>query len=418
MAAQAPLDAAPFPAETDPATISLPSKFRIHSQDRRLEQRPKPPTSTDPPLGVLSNFTGVFAGAGFNLIFRPNNGVSGTTFPIPVSPPPPQPPSENVLELNLTKETLSFSSTLGSIPNRGLGLQGDIFLNGVPYVQAISDVTNPATGKADNPPSAIHFEPGLWMHVPASTGDPVLGESLARMASIPHGTTINAQCLAPTSSIAGPPKIAAVDITPFKIGAPGSKFKFAAQTAATPNTPRLPQDLSKFIAAGTITQDILNDPNLVLRNENKGKTITKTTVFTVSTVPSPPTLEGGGTANIDFLLGDVAGKNNGPNANAIDMSATFWIEEVEHSITIPVHKPEHPPLKIAAASPHPGALVPTFVVHPPHEITHPTKITVTSTQIQYSQTVGLNFQGLTWPHVSVATLIPHDPVPVPASAFK
>jgi hypothetical protein len=38
-------------------------------------------------------------------------------------------------------------------------------------------------------------------------------------------------------------------------------------------------------------------------------------------------------------------------------------------------------------------------------------------QIQYSQQVLLNFNGLTWPHVSVATLVPASPVPVPASAL-
>ncbi|MCJ1267235.1 hypothetical protein MMC22_007120 [Lobaria immixta] len=415
MAAQA----AP-PAASSPATISLPADFEIVSQDRRLKQKTTLPTATPPPLGVLASFTGTFAGTGFNLIFRPNNGPHGTTFLNPVNPPPPTAPSENVLELNLTTETLSFSNPLGSVPNRGLGTQEDIFLNGVPYVQAIADVTNPDTGKADGKPSDIHFEPGLWMHVPATTSDPVLGESLARMASIPHGTTINAQSLEPTSSIAGPPTIPAVDITPFVINNPSAKIKFVSQNASDTATPRLPQDLTKFIAAGTITQATLTDPNTVLRNDNKGKTITKTTVFTVSTTPSAPEL-GGGTANIAFLLGQPVGTtsgSSGPNASAVQMSATFWVEEVQHKIKVPVFKPGQPPLKIAAPSPHPGARVPTFVVHPPHEITQPKTITVTSTQIQYSQMVFLNFAGLTWPHVSVATLIPQKALRVPASAFN
>lgn len=409
------------------AAITLPSDFKIRAQDSRLEQTTDIPTTANPalapaatpavPLGVLTNFTGTFTGSGFNLIFRPNSGPpNGTTFPNPVSPPPPTPPSENLLELNLTTETLSFSNPLGSVPNRGLEAQNDIFLNGVPYVQAISDVTNPATGKADGVPSGIHFEPGLWMHVPATTTDPVLGESLVRMASIPHGTTINAQGLAPTSSIAGPPTIPAMDITPTVIGT-SNKIPFAAQNASATNTPRLPQDLTKFIAAGTITQAILTDPNIVLRNANKGKTITKTTVFTVSTVPSAPEL-GGGTANIAFLQGASTGTNPGPNANAVQASATFWIEVVQDKITVPVHKPGDPPLTIPAPSPQPGAQVPTFLVNPPHEITQPKTITVTSTQIQYSQNVFLNFAGLTWPHVSVATLIPQNPLPVPASAFN
>lgn len=435
MAAQVPLTAVASPAKTSAPTITLPPGYKIHSQDNKLKQvtvaphptpgpgpGPGPAPAPVPSLGVLSNFSGTFAGTGFNLIFRPNSGPpNGTTFPNPVSPPPPTPPSENVLELNLTTETLSFSGALGSVPNRGLEAQGDIFLNGVPYVQAIKDVTNPATGKADGVPSDIHFEPGLWMHVPATTIDPVLGESLVRMGSIPHGTTINAQCLAPTSSVAGPPTIPSVDITPFVIGNPSNKIKFPAQDPNATNTPRLPQDLTKFIAAGTITPLILADPNTVLRNANVGKTITKTTFFTVATVPSAPEL-GGGTANIAFLLGGPAAAgappSAGPNASAVQMSATFWIEEVQHHIIVPVHKPGQPPLRIHAPIPHPGAQVPTFVVDPPHEITQPKTITVTSIQIQYSQLVFLNFAGLTWPHVSVATLIPEAELPVPPSAWN
>ncbi|WP_165359408.1 hypothetical protein [Lichenibacterium minor] len=40
---------------------------------------------------------------------------------------------------------------------------------------------------------------------------------------------------------------------------------------------------------------------------------------------------------------------------------------------------------------------------------------MTATQIQYTQKVILNFAGLSWPHVSVATLVPAGPVPIPAS---
>ena len=417
MAAQVALPEAASPAQPVPAVISLPAGFQIQSQDGRLKHKvpPKQPsTDPPPPLGVLANFTGTFAGSGFNTIFRPNNGVKGTTFPNPVNPPPPTTPSENTLELNLTTETLSFAGTLGSVPNRGLNDQGDIFLNGVPYLQVVNDVTNLETGKADAAISQIHLEPGLWMHVPATTADPVLGESLTRMASIPHGTTINAQCLAPTAAFPGPPVFPVVDITPFVI-ANGKKVPFISQTASRTDTPRLPQDLSKFIAAGTITQDILNDPNTVLRNANIGKTITQTTVFTVSTVPTTPEV-GGGTANIAFLQGDAQGSK--ANANAAQMSATFWINEVQHKIEVPIHKAGGPPLRIPAPAPHPGARVPTFVVVPPHDITVPKTITVTSTEIQYSQMVFLNFNNLTWPHASVATLVQEKDLHVPDSAWK
>ncbi|KAF2099357.1 hypothetical protein NA57DRAFT_74858 [Rhizodiscina lignyota] len=401
---------------TTPAGIHLPPNFKIIEVDGKI--RKQPTTDPTPPLGVLSNFSGAFTGHGFNLIFRPNSGPpTGTTFPNPISPPAPTPPSQNALELNLTTEMLTFSKSIGSIPNRGLESQSDIFLNGVPYMQVINDVTNPSTGKANGTATGIHFEPGLWMHVPATTSDPIIGESLVRMASIPHGTTINAQCLQPTKTFSGPPTFAPVDPTPFVIGSnPPKLIPFAAQTASNTSTPRIPQDLTKFIAEGTITQDILTDPNTVLRNAIKGQNITSTIVFTVDTTPTAPEL-GGGTANIGFLVGASSGSVTGPNANAVDMSATFWIETVEHKITIPVFKPGQQPLKIAAPASQPGAPTPTFLVNPPKEITEPITITVTSTQIQYSQKVILNFAGLSWPHISVATLVPGSDLEVPNPVF-
>ena len=167
--------------------------------------------------------------------------------------------------------------------------------------------------------------------------DPDLKATLVRMASIPHGTTINAQCLAPNPKQPnpGPPPfdnlsvIPAVDITPFFITT-GKRLRFASQEASATNTPRLPQDLTNFIAAGTITQDILNNPNLVLRNAIKGQNITETFVFKVSTIPEGPVL-GGGVANIAFLQGSSAGVGiqSGPNAVAGSMDATFWIETVQ-----------------------------------------------------------------------------------------
>jgi hypothetical protein len=64
-----------------------------------------------------------------------------------------------------------------------------------------------------------------------------------------------------------------------------------------------------------------------------------------------------------------------------------------------------------------GLPSPVFSVTPPTEITTPRSITVTHTQIQYSQVVMLNFKGLTWPHCSVATLLPDDHIVVPPSAW-
>jgi hypothetical protein len=348
---------------------------------------------------------GDFLGNGFNTIFRPDSAATPTKLPNSVPPPPP--PPDNVLELNLTSETLSFSRSLGTVPNRGTGPQPDAFLNGVPYLQTINDIT--IHGES----VGIHFEPGIWIHVPATTV-PQLGETVTRMASIPHGTTIEAQGPVDPAK-PGPPTIAPVDITPI-VNATGKTFRFPSQTATDPNTLRIPQDLGPFVASGTITQAMLDDPNSLLRAHISKQNIISTTTIFVSTAPPPPVgLFGGGTDNIVFLLGQPAG--TAPNAQATKMTAVFWIETVQETILVP-------PLKLGQrfavkAQPSiPGQRVPTFSGPAPFDSDMPRKITVTFTQIQYSQTVLLNFNGLTWPHVSVNTLVPADDIIVPASAWK
>ena len=393
-------------SDPDPRpSIKLPSDFTFgHLRpDHTAPVAPPPP----PPLGPLSAFVGDWVGNGFNTIFRPDNNVTPTPLPNPIPPSPP--PRDNILELNLTSENLTFSRSLGSVPNRGTTPQGDIFLNGVPYLQTIKDIT--IHGES----VGIHFEPGMWIHVPA-TNVPPLGESVTRMASIPHGTTIEAQGTFVTKP--GPPNIAAVDITPFVTGSnPIKKVPFASQTAANPNTPRIPQDLSRFIAAGTITQALLDDPNKLLRDHISKQKITSTTTIIISTAPPPPDgFFGGGTDNIAFLLGQAAA--NAPNAQAVQMVAVFWIETVEEVILVPPYRVGEPPFALRAKRSVQGQRVPTFSVTPPHDLDVPHELTVTFTQIQYTQTVLLNFAGLTWPHVSVNTLVPADDIIVPDSAWK
>jgi hypothetical protein len=346
-------------------------------------------------LGPLAAFTGTFTGSGFNIIFRPDSSKTPTPLPKPTT-------NDNVLELNLTSETLAFSPSLGSVPNRGSGTQGDIFLNGVPYLQTIDDVTNPAQ------PVGIHFEPGLWMAVPATTA-PAEKASIVRMASIPHGTTIEAQ--GSSAVLTGKPDIPAVDITPFVIGSPNNKIPFPSQNVTNNATTRIPQDLTSFVKAGTITQAMLNDPNSLLRTHIASQTITSTTRINVFT-GAPPPLTGGGTDNITFLQGT---SSAGPNAQAIRMHATFWIETVEFTAQVPACEPGQSLVVPAAGAP--GQPAPTFLVSPPAPVTTPRQVTVTATQIQYSQQVFLNFNGLTWPHVSVATLVPSGHLQVPASAW-
>lgn len=375
--------------------VELPARFQIHQVLQKLGGHAVAADAA-PDLGPLAAFKGTFTGNGFNTIFRPQSSATPTTFPGPVTTTDP---NDNVLQLNLTSETLSFSDALGAVPNRGLGAQADAFLNGVPYLQSIADITEPGA-----PPVGIHLEPGLWVIVPATTS-PAEVPTVARMASIPHGTTVNAQ--GTWKRIAGPPTIPAVDITPFFIESPTNKFRFQNQTASNSGTRRIPQDLTSFIAAGTITQAILDDPNTLLRNAIAGQHITSTTIITIDTTAATP-LIGGGTDNIAFLQ---------PNANAVQMQATFWIETVEHKLVVPPWQPGHPRLVLRPDHGSHLGIVPTFEIVPPLPLLRPRTIVVKTTQIQYSQTVFLNFGPLTWPHVSVATLVPAHPVTVPSTAW-
>ena len=394
-------------SDADPrGSITLPSDFHFGHLRPHLA-RPEAP-APPPPVGPLAAFVGDFVGNGFNTIFRPDSTATPTPLPNPVPAPPP--PRDNVLELNLTSEILSFSKTLGSVPNRGTGAQPDAFLNGVPYLQTINDIT------IHGEKVGIHLEPGLWIHVPSTTIPP-LGETVTRMASIPHGTTIEAQGLV-NPATPGPPTIDPVDITPFITGSnpPTKVSKFASQTAANANTPRIPQDLSSFITRGTITQAMLDDPNSVLRDLVNQQTILSTTTIFVSTAPPPPVgLFGGGTENIAFLLGQANAA--APNAQAAQMTAVFWIETVQEIILVPPFHIGGSPFTIRGKRSVQGQKVPTFSVTPPFDLAASREIKVTFTQIQYTQTVLLNFAKLIWPHVSVNTLVPADDIIVPASAF-
>ena len=252
------------------------------------------------------------------------------------------------LQLNFTTETLAFTDITGNgIANRGF-FQKDIVLGGVSYLQTIDDSFD-QTGQ--------HFEPGVWANVPATTA-PKEPSTVVRMGSIPHGTTINLQGRA--FSVDGPPVFETSSITPFTIGSPDDGktglVHFAEETLATPSTART--DLGRV---AKLTQAELTNPNVFLIEAIKGQTILKTTVLQVNSDTTPPGSApdaGGGTDNIAFLAG-TAGK---PNAVAPRVTATFWIEHVRDQNGKEFE------------------------------------------QLQYTQRVLLDFNGLHWPHVTVATM--------------
>jgi hypothetical protein len=309
------------------------------AQDFVFEPLPAVTTATEQPfamlpdpLGPLAALAGTWKGTGFNTIWRPH---------FPKDDPPHQ---DRFLELNLTEETLEFDVIPGSIPNRGLD-QDDILMFGLHYLQQISDSSNGA---------GIHIEPGIWATVPATTAPHEL-PTVVRMASIPHGTAILAQGNAFT--VPGPPTIAEVDIIPFGLnGHPPVKSTFAAAEAIfTELNLAIDSDFRQPSVASTvpdITQAMVQNPNLVLKNAIVGQDIVNTIVLRVSASSAPP--PGTGTENTFFLTENAA-------ANQID--AIFWIETVKS----------------------------------PHSHRH-------FLQLQYTQTVMLDFNGLRWPHVSVATL--------------
>jgi hypothetical protein len=250
------------------------------------------------------------------------------------------PGQDRFLELNLTDEQLEFESVPGAIPNRGL-LQPDIDLFGVRYLQQISDA---------NTGDGLHVEPGLWIAVPPTTNPPE-APTVVRMASIPHGTTLLAQGAAFASS-GGPPPIPVININPFPIGNPAQPIiTFPEPNLAIPSQFRSPAQ-----QVNNITQAMIDNPNSVLTNAIASQQIKKVVTLLVSSDAAAPVL-GGGTSNTAFLQG---APSAGPNAQAALVTATFWIETVTGT--------------------------PDFL------------------QLQYTQTVLLNFNGLSWPHITVATL--------------
>ena len=292
-----------------------------------------PVLRTASPLRALAALIGTWNGHGFNQIWRPNQGA------------------DHFLELNETIETIEFTEIPGDIPNRGLGLLGqvDINLHGLTYLQQVQDANVPGpNGK----PAGIHIEPGIWINIPPTT-NPLDPATVARLANIPQGTSFVAQgTVLPTINHA--PTFEAASITPFEIGNPGKLIQFPTETnLSNPSTLRTaPADIPH------VTQQMVDNPNVFLSQATNLNKITSTTTLKISTLDLNPPSSGGGTSNIAFLQGASAG----PNAQAVQVDATFWIETFEED----------------------------------GHIKH---------QLQYFQRVLLNFNTLSWPHVSVATLI-------------
>jgi hypothetical protein len=304
---------------------------------------------TGDPLGPLANLPGpgdnpgTWVGHGFNAIWRPHLVTSG---------------QDRFLELNRTDDKLVFTRINGSIPNRGLDMP-DINMHGVTYMQQINEAGNPAKG--------LHVEPGIWAVVP-QTSNPAEPRTVVRMASIPHGTVINAQGVFQVIE-GGPQVIPESNILPFFFNTPAPTNAQFDQVALT--FPELElsiptqfrQEPSGITRADL--QTIVKNPNSVLKSalddSLQGTSMTSRTFLHISTTNSV-IKGGGGTANTAFLT---ASTDPGVgNARATQVQATFWIET------------------IAGTGGAPAKL-----------------------QLQYTQLVILDFNGIHWPHVTVGTLV-------------
>jgi hypothetical protein len=289
-------------------------------------------------LGPLAELPGTWVGHGFNAIWRPHPLSSG---------------QDRFLELNLTDETIVFSAIDGAIPNRGLAMP-DIDMFGVTYLQQINQAGQPTEG--------LHIEPGIWATVP-QTSNPAEPPTVVRMASIPHGTVINAQGVGHVIA-GGPQVIPDNNILPFFFNKPVPANTDFNQVALTFSELDLTIPTAFRFGPG-VTQDMVKNPNSViqetLQSSLQGTSMKSRTFLHVSSTDSI-IRGGGGTANTAFLT--AANTPGAGNANASSVQATFWIET------------------IAGTGGNPDVL-----------------------QLQYSQLVMLDFNGIHWPHVTVSTLV-------------
>ncbi|EXJ58861.1 hypothetical protein A1O7_06291 [Cladophialophora yegresii CBS 114405] len=353
-------------------------------------------------------------GSGLNTIFLPTNGFGEDKG------------KDNLLQINLTIERLQFmqGSVLGKIPNRGFHTQGNVALTGIPYQQTVSDRLNKDTGRADlTDPVAIHFEQGLFLLTPA-TDSPKNPATISRMASIPHGTAFTTQDIEPQSMIPTAPVIPDINIMPFPVTGTATIGKATGglqnmTDEVVDKRIREPENLKKFQDTKVLTLADVNNPNQFLQAINAKKQFVGHWTFTLKS--RHPNLGGGGVSNIAFLAdGD---KTKGffkdavkGNANATDVTCQYWVSIVKHKVEIPAddytNKDATDLLPTDNQVDVPG---PRFHIQVGKKLTSKKTIDLTSTQIQYSQNVRLDFGILAWPHVSVATLAPDLPIFIPST---
>jgi hypothetical protein len=192
---------------------------------------------------------------------------------------------------------------------------------------------------------ALHIEPGLWLNIPATT-EPKADASIARLATIPHGNAVCTVGFVQEVVPDGLPEIPPANTVPFPIGSeppkPGTKNPLEEFTLSVPS------DFRSTPLPPDITQAVIDDPNSVLRAALTGQNLVHITRLITNTTLTD------GIGNIPFIK---------RNADTLSLESVFAIETVRQSDGT------------------------EFL------------------QLQYSQTALLNFRGMSFPHVTVGTLI-------------
>jgi hypothetical protein len=382
-------------------------------------------------LGLLQDLAGTWKGKGLNLIARPDFHDKTDLY----------------LQVNQTRETLKFEPIGSAIPNRGFG-QDDIELFGLTYLQQIADAGQDG---------ALHIEPGIWVTQPATSFPPEQapgrGQLVARMGTIPHGSSLLAQGIA--EPFLGPPVLTrpgsqynfslfpSFNSTPFGVPptAPGIVFNaagssekltapkipggpppfpqydlsvpvgpippgplnppFALNTRTpfetSPAEPPLPADIN-----GVPMQDIVNDPILLLQKDIEVQTAAgysfEGTVLNIAT-----------TTPITFLTT----ANSGPAGATVQVKVPQFGGGVENIQFLAGESPVVQGKTELQENADTAVVYATFWIE---KVTHP-GWGHSFMQLQYAQMVVLNFPifhllnqtpstyvNLGWPHISVATL--------------
>jgi hypothetical protein len=194
----------------------------------------------------------------------------------------------------------------------------------------------------------LHIEPGFWLNVPPSEASDEPRE-IVRQSAIPHGNSVLATGSA--VQIQGAPIIAQTPSKPLShAGHPiGNPHYLKPYTDAIADT-------EEKVRPKAFKPEYVDDPSRALRDvlraqEARGQRVKHTVALSVSTHPR------GAVSNIPT------------DVETTLLESIFWIERVGESVLL------------------------DELVGPPAFM-----------QLQYVQTVMLDFDNILWPHISVATL--------------